>query len=86
MAISEKKRLEVANVCYASVSGLFALFVNSKNRGHNFTWDWFIEMCEAESKTWLMRVRGSRDEINILGKELAGEISRHLVNRMGVDE
>ena len=37
--ISDKKRLEIANVCYANVAGEFAMFMNPKCRGPNFTWD-----------------------------------------------
>lgn len=36
-----KKALQIANICYANVSALFAMFTNPKYRGPNFTWDWF---------------------------------------------
>lgn len=83
MAISDKKRLEVANVCYASVSGLFAFFSNPRNRGPQFTWDTFPVLCEEESEIWMWRIRGNRNDINCAAKEYAGEIARSLVQRMG---
>ena len=85
MAISSKKRLEVANVCYANVSGMFATFCNSKYRGPNFKWSNFSEMMVRDSETWMHihNVRGSKQEINALAKEFAKEIADHLISEAG---
>lgn len=82
--ISDKKRLEVANVCYANVAGLFAMFSNPKYRGQNFSWDLFIEHCEESSSDWIFihNVRGHKESINQLAKSNSREIAQRLVSIM----
>jgi hypothetical protein len=84
MTISDKKRLQIANVCYANVAGLFAMFHNSKYRGPNFTWAWFVEHCEEHATEWMFihHVRGHKETINSTAKQFAKEIAGTLVNRM----
>ena len=82
--ISDKKTLEVANICYANVAGQFAMFTNPKYRGPNFTWEWFVEHCEENADLWMQihNVRGNKEEINKTAKEFAKEIAERLVYRM----
>lgn len=81
--ISDKKRLEIANICYANVAGEFAMFTNPKYRGENFTWEWWIEHCEQQADLWmiLQNVRGQKAEINETARRFAREIAEHLVHR-----
>lgn len=81
--ISKSKRLEIANVCYANVAGLFATFTNPKYRGENFTWEWFIEHCIQNADLWMMihHVRGDKQLINEAAKQMSGEIAKNLVNQ-----
>lgn len=82
--ISEKKQLEIATVCYANVSGNFAMFCNPKFRGENFTWEWFIEYCESHADMWMMihGVKGDKNVISTVAKTYAKEIAETLIRRM----
>jgi hypothetical protein len=86
--LGSKKKLEIANVCYANVSGLFAMFTNPKYRGKNFTWKYFIEHCEENADLWLVlaNIKGKKEEINAQAKIYAKEIAERLVERAGLDE
>lgn len=83
MAVSDKKRLEIANVCYANVAGLFAMFTNPKYQGPNFTWAWFVEHCEDSAPDWMFihNVRGHRASIRAEASQFAKEIAQRLVER-----
>lgn len=82
--ISEKKRLQVANICYANVAGMFAMFTNPKYRGPSFTWAWFVQHCEESAQDWMFIhcVRGDKVAINQTAKQMSREIAGTLVNRM----
>ena len=84
--ISDKKRLEIANVCYANVSGEFAMFMNPKYRGDKFTWQGWVEHCEESADLWMMisDVRGDKETVYSTAKQYAREIAQHLTNRAGV--
>ena len=84
MMISDKKRLQIANICYANVAGQFASFCNVKNRGPNFTWERFIQNCEEDAETWMSiySVRGDRRLIRYTAREYAKEIATNLVNKV----
>ena len=81
--ISDKKRLEIANVCYANVASDFAMFTNPKYRGTNFTWDWWIGHCEKMADSWMHihNVRGHKETVNATAKQYAREIAERLVDR-----
>lgn len=81
--ISEKKRLQIANICYANVACEFAMFANPRNRGPGFTWDWFIEHCEGSAEQWMFvnHVCGHKQTINDTARRFAREISTTLVER-----
>ena len=83
MSISDKKILEVANICYANVAGQFAMFCNSKYRGANFSWSKFATMMEEQADTWMMihRVRGHKEDINKQAAQFAREIAERLIIR-----
>lgn len=84
MTISDKKRLEIANVCYANVAGKFAMFHNPKYRGANFTWAGFVEHCEECADEWMFihGVRGHKETVNSTARQFAKEIAETLVKRM----
>jgi hypothetical protein len=83
MSISDKKSMEIANVCYANVAGQFAMFCNPKYRGPNFTWSEFANMMEGQADTWMMihRVRGHKEDVNKTAALFAREIAERLVTR-----
>lgn len=86
--ISDKKRLEIANVCYANVAGDFAMFTNPKYRGENFSWERFPDMCERHAEGWMFIHGVSRsgakneNEVKQTAKQYAKEIAQRLVDRM----
>lgn len=82
--LSDKKNFEIANVCYANVSGNFATFCNPKYRGPNFTWEWFIEDCEKSAVNWMHvhHVKGDKKLVDETAKKYAKEIAEHLVRRL----
>lgn len=86
--ISEKKRLQIANICYANVAGDFAMFMNPKYRGPNFTWDWFLKYCENHAQDWMFvnAVTGNRKEVNELAGQFAKEIAERLIVRAGIND
>jgi len=80
--LSNTKRLEIANVCYANVAGMFAVFCNAKNQGPNFRWENFPSMMEREADLWMMLadVKCSDKELmNATAKQFAREIATALV-------
>jgi tRNA(Ile)-lysidine synthase TilS/MesJ len=83
--ISDKKRLEIANVCYANVAGEFALFCNPKYRGPNFSWEWFIEHCEKSADLWLMvsslHKESAKEAVKEMARNFAREIAENLVKK-----
>lgn len=83
--ISEKKRLEIANVCYANVAGRFAMFCNDQFRGPNFRWDNFVDMMVKDADLWMMihNVRGNKKDINETAVQYAREIAERLVKHAG---
>lgn len=84
--ISDKKRLEISNVCYANVAGQFAMFTNENFRGPTFTWDWWVNRCEEEAAGWMFvhSVRGNKEEINEIARRYAREIAERLLYRAGL--
>lgn len=84
MSISDKKRLEIANVCYANVASRFAMFNNPKYRGPNFTWEGFVQYCEEYADEWMFisNVRGHKETIRSTARQFAKEIAETLVKRM----
>lgn len=80
--LSKTKRLEIANICYANVSGMFAAFCNPKNVGPNFRWENFPSMMEREADLWMMLadVKCSDKELmNATAKQFANEIATTLI-------
>ena len=84
--LSDKKKLEIANICYANVASGFADFINPINRGINFKWDSFAKFCERDSINWMgiHNVKGDKEQINNMAKQYALEIATNLVNRAGL--
>ena len=84
--ISDKKRLEIANICYANVAGEFAMFMNPKYRGPTFTWDWWIEHCGESAVDWMLinGVRGHKETVKATAKQYALEIAERLTERAGL--
>ena len=82
MAVSKMRDLQIANICYANVSGEFAAFCNLSNRGANFTWEWFIEHTQDDAEM-LVAANFSRynQECIDLAKKYSKEIAETLVRR-----
>jgi hypothetical protein len=85
--LSQKKKLEIANVCYANISSAFAEFNNPKNRGNSFSWDWWKNWCVETSDCWMMvhNIKASKaikDSANDLAREYSKEISDRLVLKL----
>jgi hypothetical protein len=78
---SQTMRLKVANVCYANIASRFAMFMNEKYRGPNFTWESFIENCVEMSSTWVY-LTGEYDVSNVKVKELAEQYAREIATRL----
>lgn len=82
--ISDKKRLEVANIVYANVAGDFACFVNPKFQGPIFSWKNFAEMEKDRARDWMfIHHIGKKEEIMELAEQYAFEIAERLVTRSG---
>ena len=81
--LTKTKSLEVANICYANVSSLFATFSNPKMRGPNFKWENFARICEDEAWTWvwLNAVKGDETTLEYHARKFAREIAETLVAR-----
>ena len=81
--LSDKKKLEIANVCYANVAGEFAMFTNPKYRGPNFTWESFVDGCEKHADLWMFihHVTGPKKLVTETAKQYAKEIAARLVKR-----
>jgi hypothetical protein len=86
--ISEKKRLEIANLCYAHVAGEFAMFMNPRHRGPNFTWEWWIKHCEESADNWVFihNIRGHQETIKQTAKQCSREFALRLIDRAGILE
>lgn len=84
--ISDKKHLEIANICYANVAGEFAMFTNPKYRGPNFTWDRWVKQCEESAADWMFihGVRGHKETVKATAKQYALEIAQRLASRAGL--
>jgi hypothetical protein len=85
MSLSDKTRLEIANTCYANVSGRFATFTNEKNRGPNFTWEGFITHCEETADLWIdvapCAFSGNKQEVYAEAAKMARDIAQQLVKQ-----
>ena len=82
MAVSKMRDLQIANICYANVTGRFATFCNPLYRGANFTWEWFIEHAQDDAEIWLMANFISYNQECIdLAKKYSKEIAETLVRR-----
>lgn len=86
--LSDKKRLEIANICYANVAGQFAMFINPKFRGSNWDWNRFVGLYEHQSDLWMKvnDVKGNRKLIDQTAAQFAKEIASTLVTRAGLLE
>lgn len=81
--VNDLKRLEIANICYANVSGSFAALANRKNRGPNFSWKKFPDMMSKSAKTWiyLNAVSGNSAENISVAEQFAREIANTLLDK-----
>ena len=88
MVLSDKKRMEIANICYANVAGSFALMCNPAMRGANFKWSSFVGMMERESSTWMFlnSVRGDNKVVADTARQFASEIAQTMLDRAGFVE
>ena len=84
--VRSKYSKDIALICYAYVSGLFATFSNPKFKGSNFEWSRFTKICVDHSEEWLYinNIRDGNPNKNdkILVKQYTEEIANNLVNRL----
>ena len=84
--LSIRKRLELANYCYAHVSGMFASFCNEKERGPNFTWERFVDICANRSFSCAMACIKFSDDMpqyEYWARTFSKEIAETLLKRSG---
>jgi hypothetical protein len=85
----QSKETKIANICYAIVSGNFAMFCNTKNCGPNFKWSEFAEMQEDMCLTdiWIYipvpRNTKAKQEIKDMAAKFGREIAESLIRRAG---
>ena len=84
--VSQKTQLVVANLCYANVLHMFAMFQDPKNRGTHFTWDTFSEQCAGWAYTWLSTGYSSKitPEVLRLAMQYSWEISARATKHAGL--
>ena len=84
--VRSKYSKDIALICYANVSGMFATFCNPKFRGPHFEWDRFTEICVDHSEDWLyinnIRDGNPNNGDKTLVKQYTEEIANKLVNRL----
>ena len=85
--ITEYRQSKIDGICLAYVAGMFADFINPKNRGPNFSWNKFIDMCVENSKDWLFihAVRATPEEYEYARKATKHTAS-NLIGRSGLLE
>lgn len=85
----QSKETKIANICYAIVSGNFAMFCNPKNCGSNFKWSWFVTRQEEQcaNDIWIYipvpRNKELKQEIADTAARFGKEIAERLVTRAG---
>ena len=81
--ILKTKKLEIANICYANVSGIFADFIQMSSSGNLYNWNNFPNYCERSAYLWLMLNSSIErtDAVVALAKEYAKEIATTLITR-----
>lgn len=86
--LSQKKKLEIANICYANVSSDFAMMLNTKYQGSKFTWEGWVARMQRETDLWLILndVKGNTKANETLAREYTKEIAERLVELSGVNE
>lgn len=81
--------MQVANACYAMVSGEFARFINRKNRGLNFDWEEWAnrvpERCRVEIWLYVPVPKNDtlKNEIADTAANFGSEIAKQLVTYAG---
>ncbi len=87
--MSQSKRYQIANICYAIVSGNFAMFCNPQYRGTNFKWEKFADMQaqHCEIHVWmhmqLPKDPKAKKEIEETAAKFGREIAETLLDRAG---
>jgi len=79
--LSDRQRLEIANICYANVAGMFADLCGRALRGHTVDWQGFPERCQRHSESWLWihHARANTDAGRAAAKEFSKEIADNLL-------
>jgi hypothetical protein len=85
--LSQTKKYEIANVCYANVSSWFAGMCNPLNRGKNFKWGNFVDMMVNMSNNWMfihhVHTKGNKVQIEELAKQYTREIAERMIEQSG---
>lgn len=85
--LSQTKKNEIANVCYANVSSWFASMCNPLSRGENFKWGKFVEMMVNMSNDWMfihhVHTKGNKVQINQIANDYTREIAERMLESSG---
>lgn len=79
--ISKTKQYEITSICYANVVGMFLTFLNPQNRGDNFKWDDFVDICDEWSELWIAQndIRGCKASIKEFASQTTREIGQSII-------
>jgi hypothetical protein len=84
--LSAKLQNQVALLCYATVSHLFASFHNPRMRGEHFTWDMFPDIaagqCQTQAFVNVVCSKKVRPEVDAHAEMTGREIAQQLVRWM----
>ena len=85
--ITEYRQSKIGGICLAYVAGMFADFINPKNRGPTFTWHKFADMCVKQSKDWLfVHLTRVTEEEYEYARGYTQSKAESMVNRAGILE
>lgn len=86
--LSNKLKKEIALYCYATVSGMFADFLNPVNRGTKFTWQKFPKMvadlCHTMVHVNIVYKPHMAEDVKLYTFTTATDIATRLVERSDI--
>lgn len=83
--LSQSKKYEITNICYANVLSWFCRMCNPLYRGENFRWENFVSMMDDMSEDWMFiyNVKGNKVQIQQLVKQYTKEIAERMIEQSG---
>lgn len=90
MKLSQRKKLEIANICYAYIVSDFAAMTNPNNRGDRFTWSRWRDRMLRQCNSWLYLNTNNLDDLGNLAfyqyaKECTTEICNNILEQAGIE-